>query len=303
MSEARAEFVAAFAAAQKEFPAIHKDKKAVIETKKGGSFSYAYADLPTILDLVSPVLEKHGLVVAQSAVSLNGGVGVETRIFHVGTGHCEVFGPLYLPGGDDARGAGSAVTYARRYSLCAALGIAADEDDDGASHQPTTNVKDGAAASHQPSTDAPVSEGEPHCPACMAVNGELVGVWENDKKPFWRCKNKPGDCAGSTESNGKQYQWSGWEQDWEKSAGVWLSDNGYSPVVREDPEVSGSDWLSNAVQMFNQWTVEQRKETAAQVAKEQGAKKPISLEEAKSVHAGMAAIYFEAFPDDGGAPF
>lgn len=284
-------WIAAFSEAQKEFPPITKDKTATIQTKAGGSFSYSYADLPTILDLVSPVLEKHGLAVAQSAVSLDGGVGVETRIYHT-EGHVETFGPVYLPAGDDARGAGSAVTYARRYSLCAALGIAADEDDD-------------AAAVSRPSQEGgeTVSASDPHCPACKAVDGVLVGVWENDKKPFWRCKNKPGVCAGTTESNGKEYQWAGWDQDWEKSAGIWLSDNGYSPAVREDAEQSGAEWLERAVQMFSQWDAAQQRETAAQVAKEQGAKKPISLEEAKKVHARMGEIYHETFPDNEGAPF
>jgi len=51
---------------------------------------------------------------------------------------------LKLPMGKvTAQGAGSAVTYARRYSLCAALGIAAEDDDDGnaATEQPKASDK------------------------------------------------------------------------------------------------------------------------------------------------------------------
>lgn len=116
----------AFTKAQAEFPKIAKGK-----TVNTGSFSYKYADLGSIVDAVTPVLLEYGLSVAQSAVSDGGTVGVQTRIYHA-AGHCESFGPLFLPGGNDPKAAGSAVTYARRYSLCAALGIAADEDDDGA---------------------------------------------------------------------------------------------------------------------------------------------------------------------------
>ena len=78
-----------------------------------------------------PILAKHGLAFAQSAVSDNGKIGVETRIYHT-AGHVEYFGALYLPAGTDAKTAGGAVTYARRYSLTAALGITSDEDTDGA---------------------------------------------------------------------------------------------------------------------------------------------------------------------------
>ena len=116
----------AFTKAQAEFPPILKG-----QTVDTGSYSYRYADLPSILDAVRPVLKEHGLAVGQAVISEDSRVGVETRIYHT-SGHVERFGPVFLHAGSDAKSAGSAVTYARRYSLCAALGIAADEDDDGA---------------------------------------------------------------------------------------------------------------------------------------------------------------------------
>lgn len=125
MSETRAAWTEAFHKAQGGFPAITKSK-----TVDTGSYSYKYADLPTIIEQVSTALEDAGLSVAQAVVSQDGRIGVETRIYHV-SGHVETFGPVFLPAGQDAKSAGSAVTYARRYSLSAALGIAADEDDDG----------------------------------------------------------------------------------------------------------------------------------------------------------------------------
>lgn len=130
-SAARA-FAESFVKALAAMPDVHKDKKAQIKTKDGGNFSYAYADLASIIALVRPVLAEHGLVHAQATDTLaDGTVSVTTRIYHEG-GHVESFGTLTLAAGADARQAGSAVTYARRYSLCAALGIAPDEDTDGA---------------------------------------------------------------------------------------------------------------------------------------------------------------------------
>lgn len=121
----------AFAEAQAEFPAINKGQAATIPTKSGGEYRYTYAALPDVLDAVRPILHTHGFSIAQSVAGELGSIAVETRIYHK-DGHMESFGPLVLGSGGDARAAGSAITYARRYALCAALGIAPDEDDDGA---------------------------------------------------------------------------------------------------------------------------------------------------------------------------
>jgi hypothetical protein len=118
----------AFLAAQRQMPPIPKTNTAEIKTDRG-AYSYSYADLASILDLVLPILGENGLALAQSTVTVGTQVGVETRIYHTG-GHVETFGPLLLPGGTTPQNAGSAVTYARRYALTAALGLAPDDDDD-----------------------------------------------------------------------------------------------------------------------------------------------------------------------------
>lgn len=130
----------AFVRAQSEFPQINKGQKATIPTKKGGEYEYTYAALPDVLEAVKSVLEKNGLAVAQSVAGDERSIAVETRIYH-NAGHVESFGPLVLPSGGDARAAGSAITYARRYALCAALGLAPDEDDDGAQASRTREPK------------------------------------------------------------------------------------------------------------------------------------------------------------------
>jgi len=129
------EWAAAFVAAQADMPDIPKTSSATIPTKGGTSFSYRYADLPAVLAAVKPVLQKHGLAVSQEVTSGDGTVGVSTTIWHT-SGESVTFGPVLLAVAGDARAAGSAVTYARRYSLTAALGIAPDDDDDGAAAKP-----------------------------------------------------------------------------------------------------------------------------------------------------------------------
>lgn len=139
---------AAIVAAVAEMPAITKGNTANIPTKTGPSYSYRYADLADILDVVRSILAKHGLAVVQDATTPErGGVAVTTRIVWAGGAVME-FGPLAMPaggGGGGPQAMGSAITYARRYALLAALGIAT-EDDDGQAAQRATQAHDREAA-------------------------------------------------------------------------------------------------------------------------------------------------------------
>lgn len=82
--------------------------------------------------------------------------------------------------------------------------------------------------------EPPKSTDDPHCPACLAVNGELVAVsGPHDKKPYWRCTNKGEKCAGSREHNGKTYSWSGWHESFDNSRGEWLESNPQHAGVQE----------------------------------------------------------------------
>lgn len=166
----------AFTAAQADFQPIAKRHEATI----GQSYSYKYADLNDVLEAVRPVLNKHGLSIAQSTVSEEGQIGVVTRIYHT-SGHVEAFGPLLLPAGGDARSAGSAITYARRYSLTAALGISPDDDDDGEaateSHSETLAIPGGQPPAEPTKTDVEVTPGD-----WLKTSVEVFGLWTPDEK-------------------------------------------------------------------------------------------------------------------------
>lgn len=107
------------------------DNPAKTKDAGGGAKRYKYAELPDILDAVRADLGTQLLSLTMEAVTDGPTVGVSARIFHA-SGEWIAYGPLMLPAGNDAQSAGSALTYARRYLLCAMLNIAADEDDDGA---------------------------------------------------------------------------------------------------------------------------------------------------------------------------
>lgn len=96
------------------------------------AFRSKYADLAAVWDAAREPLTKQGLAVVQDVCMDEGGIAVTTRLLHK-SGQWMEFGPLVVPlAKRDAHGVGSATTYAKRYSFCACVGIAAgDVDDDG----------------------------------------------------------------------------------------------------------------------------------------------------------------------------
>ena len=106
------------------------------ETAQAGNRTYKYLNLATILKTIKPVFEKHGLAFSQRVTFTNEGearqvIGtVETIIFDDKDLMVACSYPFFVTG--DPQQVGSAITYARRYSLYAVLGIFPDKDDDGA---------------------------------------------------------------------------------------------------------------------------------------------------------------------------
>jgi hypothetical protein len=122
------ELAAALVAAQAEFSAVPKGSA-------NPFFKSKYAALPDVVQHTSPVLARHGLAVSQfieSGSDPNGSVydGLTTYVIHKSGQFIAHTMRLHLIK-DDPQGQGSAVTYARRYSYMSALGLVADDDDDG----------------------------------------------------------------------------------------------------------------------------------------------------------------------------
>ena len=93
------------------------------------------------MEAVIDALNNHGIALMQNCSESETGVVVETMFIHE-SGETLSNGKLHVPASkQDPQGYGSALTYARRYSLMAACGIA-PEDDDGnaASRKPPQDV-------------------------------------------------------------------------------------------------------------------------------------------------------------------
>jgi len=113
---------AAFVKAQKAFgPAL--------KTSTNPHFRSKYADLSACIEAVIDSLNDNGIGLIQTVHECDNGVIVETIFIHE-SGESLSCGKMHVPASkQDAQGFGSALTYARRYSVMAACGIAPEDDD------------------------------------------------------------------------------------------------------------------------------------------------------------------------------
>lgn len=131
MSENINELAAALAKAQGEMKNAGK-------TSDNPFFKSKYADLAEILNAVREPLSKYGLSISQ----LYDGMGVPDKTITVTTLLMHSSGQYignsanYPVAKADIQGVGSAITYARRYSLAAILGLSQEDDDGNAACQP-----------------------------------------------------------------------------------------------------------------------------------------------------------------------
>ena len=112
-----------------------------LKTSTNPHFRSKYVDLAGCIEAVVDALNSAGIALIQRTSEDSTGVTVETVFVHE-SGEMLECGKLHVPASkQDPQGYGSALTYARRYSLMAAAGIA-PEDDDGnaASRTPTPKV-------------------------------------------------------------------------------------------------------------------------------------------------------------------
>ena len=113
---------AAFVKSQRAFgPAL--------KTSTNPHFKSKYADLANCVEAVVDALNANGIALMQRTFECKDGVMVETVFVHE-SGEVMECGMLHVPASKhDAMGFGSALTYARRYSLLAATGLATVDDD------------------------------------------------------------------------------------------------------------------------------------------------------------------------------
>jgi hypothetical protein len=121
-SETLKELATALAKAQGEIKGALKDSS-------NPFFKSKYADLASVVEAIREPLASNGLSYVQVAHDSESAAKIETLILH-SSGEWLSCGAVSVPVSKaDAQGFGSAMTYARRYSLSAAFGVAPEDDD------------------------------------------------------------------------------------------------------------------------------------------------------------------------------
>jgi len=121
MSDDIAELATALAKAQGE----------IQDATKGAEnpyFKSKYADLSAVRSVIREPLARNGLSIVQLPSTVDGGAIVKTLLMHQSGQY--ISNELFMPAGKaDPHGLGSAITYARRYSIMSILCLAAEDDD------------------------------------------------------------------------------------------------------------------------------------------------------------------------------
>jgi hypothetical protein len=181
--------------------ALVKAQKAfgpALKSSTNPHFKSRYADLSACVEAVITGLNDNGIALIQKCYDCDNGVMVETMFVHE-SGEMLECGILHVPASkQDPQGYGSALTYARRYSLMAACGIA-PEDDDGNSASRKTEIKSNVNENQITDLMAAMDETttikdlwEAHKLAYAAANGETI--WQ--KKVLERKDAKKSQLEG-----------------------------------------------------------------------------------------------------------
>lgn len=135
-------FFSALAKAQGSFTVPTRSSKVKITTRDERTYEFEYAPIEKIIEATRPHLSANGLALIQPVgrvsreawelrtIIAGFGCALSSRIRFGVPPRWDKFRKEWVRD-DDPKSLGSLITYYRRYSLAAILGVAADEDDDG----------------------------------------------------------------------------------------------------------------------------------------------------------------------------
>lgn len=176
--------------------AVQKELEPVVKDGTNPHFKSNYATLDSITEYVRPILTKHNLLLIQGAEAqeANGDhffVDVVTTIMHESGQY--ITSTIRMPlDKANPQGAGSAMTYGRRYGLTSMLAISTEDDDDaeGAVRRAAQPVR--SVASQTGHTQPP--DKGPACPKCGSDMWDNRLTKRSPKQPDYKCKDR--SCDG-----------------------------------------------------------------------------------------------------------
>jgi hypothetical protein len=193
-SEAINELAASLSKAQGEMQAAIKDKV-------NPFFKSSYADLGSVWDAARPVLSKYGLCIMQTTEFSpdRNQVIMVTTLAHISGQWVKSYLPLN-PSKNDSQGMGAAITYLRRYSLSAIVGVVCDDDDDGeisVGRGKTHEKQKSPAQNNQPAAqEKPAQIERVGKSEIIALTNLIQNLDEESNKSFleWINKNFKANC-------------------------------------------------------------------------------------------------------------
>ena len=163
-SETKAELFKAFANFKKKLKQPLKDAN-------NPFFKSKYVPLENVVQVVDEAMIDTGLSYTQGIADLEEGyLRVDTIVLHESGEYMVIKGSKVKPVKNDPQSAGSAITYARRYSLSTAFGIASDPDDDG-----------NGASQQSKNTQQPKAQPKPELTPEQKVTANIEWVNKNYK--------------------------------------------------------------------------------------------------------------------------
>lgn len=109
------------------------NQKVEVKTKNGYTYTFNYTDLGGLIDEVRPHLKENGITIIQEPYTEVGESGrlicIETMLLH-SSGEWMKSNPLKMPALNSIQDVGGQITYLKRYSLSAMLGVSSEEDND-----------------------------------------------------------------------------------------------------------------------------------------------------------------------------
>lgn len=157
-----------------------------------GGRPYRYASLASVVDAARTALAKHGISVMQPVSVVDGRLVVETVLAHV-SGETWTSAPFAVPMAVKMQDIGGQITYARRYSLSAALAIAAEEDNDCDGEKAPQMPQEASAAPRRlpaPTSTEKALQGKaaakPPKQTLVAIVQQVDEKTSKAGKPYWR---------------------------------------------------------------------------------------------------------------------
>lgn len=108
--------------------AFQKEVGAIPKNEVNPFFKSKYADINTYIEVVKPILSRHGLVILQALNNTNGKASLNTSLIDAETGE-EYGASVILPENSDPQKMGAIITYFRRYAIQSMLCLEAEDDD------------------------------------------------------------------------------------------------------------------------------------------------------------------------------